>query len=201
MLFIISREWDGDTLLPGFLDSEQLILICHMVPFVSTAASVGSKVRAARLSVAVSSLEYVSLPELSRPQTSRSPSPRKCHARRGYRALWRPSAVLSICTRRLTPFCTFSCHRCRTWLRTKEPRRCASDDLPSGTTLVSVLISAAEAVARMSDVDQAQARFGAGLPDPRAGVTDMDPSERLSAHDLAYWAVCEARCRQHLSRL
>jgi hypothetical protein len=31
VVFIISREWDGLTLLPGFLDSN-IIPFCHMVP-------------------------------------------------------------------------------------------------------------------------------------------------------------------------
>jgi hypothetical protein len=57
VVFIISREWDGGTLPPEFLDRDRLILFCHMVPpFAPTAASVGSKLEQDRLSVAVSSL-------------------------------------------------------------------------------------------------------------------------------------------------
>jgi hypothetical protein len=52
--FIISREWDGGTLLPGLLDSGPLI--CHMVPICSTAESVDPKPEHDRGSVALKCL-------------------------------------------------------------------------------------------------------------------------------------------------
>jgi hypothetical protein len=53
VVFIISREWDGLTLLPDFLDRDRLILFCHIAPHCVDCRSVGfQNLEQDRLSVA-----------------------------------------------------------------------------------------------------------------------------------------------------